>query len=1379
MSDLSSSNCPWEYEMIDSNDPRLTAYVLDELDADDRKEVEAAINSIPALAQRVQQLRTASQLLVGSMQSDVDLELTPEQRSAIEEQLDARSAARSLTPSTSSSRRGLIWFVAVAAMLLLAVIIRSSLPSGEISRLVGVVTPDDDGPSANQQSQNNLNADSKSLETRQDAGRDDSDVHFHDKRSREYGDNTRHSTDDEKAEKSVAPALDQPESDRVTASGEDAEPALNPSRTSGAPPAFADLPGQRLGDDTSGATIPNRADPAPRRPNTGKDNQTGDRVEHSGQTERYDDETTSPAPSTGPGRPNVSGASSEPNDANASDNWQRGGAQRVPQLRSPDRPADSSKQVGNVENSRSPATGVSDDEDRLRPSSREGESAAQPEESEELDGDPQERPVDEADKPGGGRERGRHESELKSSETNEERRANQKSWRRAAATPNATRLMVGERDDLPLEGMQVNVKVDGFRARVLLDYYFYNNHNRQLEGAFKLRLPSDASLYYFAFGQTSFEYRPMVDQVATKGFLSADLLRSAGTGPEEILKTRTDTWTNVKEARVVPKEKAAHAYGEVVRRRVDPALVEWSGAGVFNAMVFPLAPNKLHRIVVGYDVNLQRVGDKLVYNFAVPSGVPECMVDFNVAALPGVEAMIEPATQPFTSGGRAYYHWKDPKSESLQLTLKDTGAILLSGEDPNTGKYFASRITPDLPADEKQSGASRAVFLVDTSLSSRPEKFNIWLELLESTLEKNRDSLKEFNVLFFNVESAWWKETFVENTAENTKDLMRYCHTLSLEGATDLHQALTEALSPSWREEKDKSIQADLFLLSDGALTWGEHDINRIARSLSTADAGALFAYNTGLTGTAIGTLDHLARATGGAVFSVVNRNEVEKVAVAHRNRPWRLLDISASGATDLLVAGRPRVIYPGQPLLITGRGTPDGQFVFTVKRGGKKRIVETPVDRIVSSELTARAYGQVAVGQLEDLGAATEEISVAYARHFRVAGQTCSLLMLESEADYKRFQIKPEDDAFVVKSSPTSGLVTRKLDELAQTLGSSKESLTLWLSKLERIPGVQFRIPTSLKLALEQMPESSFDVDAKRLVCKSRAKESLPKKYFTTLEEPRPDYDVVAAEAGRRFRELGAADALCSLSNLVEVNSNDPLVLQDVAFSAIEWKLGRHAYPLLRRVASMRPYQPQVYQAIAQCLASSDRADLAIVYYEIAMAGQWHDRYRDFHRIAGTEYLHLLNRIGRGELKCSVPQFVSARRDSLYEQVGMRKADLVITMMWNTDRTDVDLHVLEPSGEECYYKNRNTQAGGKVTRDVTEGFGPEMYWIQKARHGDYKVMANYYGTDTNRTSVRSKVHVTVYENYGDKKHEKVSRHTVLLSDNKEKRDVATVAIEK
>ena len=194
--------------------------------------------------------------------------------------------------------------------------------------------------------------------------------------------------------------------------------------------------------------------------------------------------------------------------------------------------------------------------------------------------------------------------------------------------------------------------------------------------------------------------------------------------------------------------------------------------------------------------------------------------------------------------------------------------------------------------------------------------------------------------------------------------------------------------------------------------------------------------------------------------------------------------------------------------------------------------------------------------------------------------------------------------------------------------------------------------------------------------------------------------------------------------------------------------------------------------------MAETGNADLAMVYYEIALNGQRHERYRDVRQIASVEYSHLLRRIAGGELSTAAPDYARARLESLNATAEAKPADLVVLMMWNTDRTDVDLHVEEPSGEECFYKNPNTRAGGKISGDVTEGFGPEMYSIRSAPNGRYTVKANYYNTDANRTRLRTKVYVTVYERFGFKR-EVVSRHVVTLAGDKEKRDIVSVTLEK
>src|SRR5258708_2858149 len=74
----------------------------------------------------------------------------------------------------------------------------------------------------------------------------------------------------------------------------------------------------------------------------------------------------------------------------------------------------------------------------------------------------------------------------------------------SALEANAVRLAIGDRETLPLRGMQMRVQIDGFRARVVIDSYFLNDRSQNYEGTFQLRLPDGATPYFFAFGETTF-----------------------------------------------------------------------------------------------------------------------------------------------------------------------------------------------------------------------------------------------------------------------------------------------------------------------------------------------------------------------------------------------------------------------------------------------------------------------------------------------------------------------------------------------------------------------------------------------------------------------------------------------------------------------------------------------------------------------------------------------------------------------------------------------------------------------------------------------------------------------------------------------------------
>lgn len=57
----------------------------------------------------------------------------------------------------------------------------------------------------------------------------------------------------------------------------------------------------------------------------------------------------------------------------------------------------------------------------------------------------------------------------------------------------------------------------------------------------------------------------------------------------------------------------------------------------------------------------------------------------------------------------------------------------------------------------------------------------------------------------------------------------------------------------------------------------------------------------------------------------------------------------------------------------------------------------------------------------------------------------------------------------------------------------------------------------------------------------------------------------------------------------------------------------------------------------------------------------------------------------------------------------------------------DIDLHLYEPDGEQCYYGNKESKAGAILDVDNTERDGPEHVTLNKAIPGEYRVTVLYF----------------------------------------------------
>ena len=680
-----------------------------------------------------------------------------------------------------------------------------------------------------------------------------------------------------------------------------------------------------------------------------------------------------------------------------------------------------------------------------------------------------------------------------------------------------------------------------------------------------------------------------------------------------------------------------------------------------------------------------------------------------------------------------------------------------------------------------------------------------WLDLMEATLVNNRGKLTEFAVVFFDVTPRWWRSGFASNDARTVAELRAYAEGLSLEGASDLGSALSQGARPDWMGLYDGPTW-DLFLLSDGAATWGLSNEHAMSSRLASSGAGALFAYTTGQAGTDRRTLDHLTRESGGAVFAVNGPGDIDAASVAHHGMPWSIESLGLAGCSDLLLRGRPTAVYPGQRLRLVGRGAVRaGDAVELVLRQGSRReVLEFPIHETLETTLAARAYGEIATGQLEQFGRTTRAAAEAFGTRFRIPGKACSLLMLESEQDYIDQGFLAEDELQIARDQAAAPLVEQALGELAGSLDDPARALLEMLEPLaeassmrantgpmtfdpdavrrmqeatgDNAPTVTLLLDPDFVFGLMQLPKSAFQVETESLAYSMLESSLVPSDVTEALQGGEPAYLLVQEEAKRRREEAAAGDAVRMISSLVELNPGDGVFARDVAQTLMQWGLYGHAYHLYLRVAEARPFEPQSYLALARCAEEVGKADLALAWYTVALEGKWAPRFGDFERIVGFDALHFLRRLERGELRADMSDWAIAQVPKIVELAGYGEADLAVAIQWNTDVTDIDLHILEPGGEHCYYGYRDTTSGGHLSQDVTQGYGPELYVLPIAESGDFTIFAQYFSGDPNKTAVRTKVLATVYQHWG-RENETVTRREILLEQATEQHPIVGIHV--
>jgi uncharacterized protein YfaP (DUF2135 family) len=245
--------------------------------------------------------------------------------------------------------------------------------------------------------------------------------------------------------------------------------------------------------------------------------------------------------------------------------------------------------------------------------------------------------------------------------------------------------------------------------------------------------------------------------------------------------------------------------------------------------------------------------------------------------------------------------------------------------------------------------------------------------------------------------------------------------------------------------------------------------------------------------------------------------------------------------------------------------------------------------------------------------------------------------------------------------------------------------------------------------------------------------------------------------------------NALLILSNIADLGLENHQLYKSLTYVLRQWEAYDDALHTANQVVKWRDFEPQSHRDLALTLEDNKQFQAAfdelIKALEVNYYGEMSGQY------AGVEDIILMdiNRMITNHKNINTDKLDKKYLDNM--PVGVR-----IILNWNQMDVDIDMHVIEPTNEECYYGHKSTDIGARFSKDFTQGYGPEQYLLRNTYKGTYQVKTNFFGERTLTESGPTTVNVEIYTTKNGKTERKMQ--TIQLSSVKEKGILAEITVE-
>ncbi|MBN1807495.1 MAG: VWA domain-containing protein [Planctomycetes bacterium] len=557
----------------------------------------------------------------------------------------------------------------------------------------------------------------------------------------------------------------------------------------------------------------------------------------------------------------------------------------------------------------------------------------------------------------------------------------------------------------------VTVDIKGPVVTTEIDQVFYNPNNIQLEGEYLFPIPEGASIKDFTL------------------YINGQPVK----------------------AELLDADKARKTYEDIVRRMRDPALLEYSGRGLFKARIFPIPARGERRVVLRYSEIL--TPDAQVWSYRYPlntekfSSAPLEEVSVEVKCqskrrIQGVYSTSHPggSLEKQKDGMGFTYSWSDrnvtPDRDFLLHFITATGEVGAApvvyreaGEDG----YFMLLVGVDAPPAGRRAIPKDIVFVMDTSGSMRGKKIRQAKDALRFCLQ-GLSANDSFNVISFSTGVHAFFENMVQVADTRVKEALQKADELDASGGTNIDEALAEALKMVGGQD---DRPAYIVFLTDGQPTVGETSVDGIAGAARKGNRrnARIFSFGVGDRLNAK-LLDVLTRDSRGAKVYVGEEEDLEvKLSsfyskIANPALSDVKMEVRGVEVYDVFPRELPDLFY-GQELTVYGRFKGEGKatVVLKGKRGGEAAAMEYEAD--FASEKNAEPVPRLWAAQkvaflLEDIRlegetAALKDEVVRLARKYGIITPYTSMLVLEDEEVQGRPPILREAVKSAADAAPAS----------------------------------------------------------------------------------------------------------------------------------------------------------------------------------------------------------------------------------------------------------------------------------------------------------------------------------------------------------------------